>query len=195
MIDFTPVVDKQLKMLEYCQNFTRGQVRESLNESVDNLLSFLEGANDADVVFLPYDSEADDPYAADDQKNVGWSVAHIILHATASTEEYASVGSVLGRGIEFEGRLRYEPDWQTVTTVAELKQRLEESRKMRLAYFDALPDTPNEDVYRKIGERYIEQFGQTSWKVSYLLGLMHEVGHYEQIKEAKRQAQEARQSA
>ncbi len=143
MIDFTPVVDKQLKMLEYCQNFTREQVRESLNESVDNLLSFLEGANDADVVFLPYDSEADDPYAADDQKNVGWSVAHIILHATASTEEYASVGSVLGRGIEFEGRLRYEPDWQTVTTVAELKQRLEESRKMRLAYFDALPDTPN----------------------------------------------------
>ena len=192
MIDFTPLqTDASLKMEAYAKQFSKADIRAALSESVDTLHSLLEGLSDADVVFEPYDPQANDPFAPPDQQNIGWNIAHVVLHATASTEEYAAVGSVLGRGIAFEGRLRYEPDWKTYTTVAQLRERLEESRKIRLAYFDALPQHPHEGVYRVISERYIEIFGQTDWRAAYLLGLMHEVGHYEQIREAARQAKQA----
>lgn len=196
MIDFTPIQDGTTKMLAYTESagITWAQIRDALNESVDTLHSLLDGLEDADVNFLPDDPHANDPFAAPEEQNVGWNIAHIIVHATASTEEYAAVGSVLGRGIAFEGRLRYEPDWRTVTTVTQLRQRLEESRKIRLAYLDALPQQPFMDVYRTISERYIERLGQTNCMVAFLMGLMHEVGHYEQIRDARHQAHEARQT-
>ncbi len=195
MIDFSPVENGEMKMLAYTQSagITWQQVRDALNESVDTLHVLLDGLEDVDVTFVPYDPHANDPFAPPEEQHIGWNIAHLILHVTASTEEYAAIGSVLGRGIAFEGRLRYEPDWKTVTTVAALRQRLEESRRIRLAYLDALPDQPFMDVYRVISERYIEYFGQSNCMVSFLIGLMHEVGHYEQIRDARRQALAARQ--
>ncbi len=70
---------------------------------------------------------------------VGWNVAHLVAHVTASSEEGAAVSSILARGIalEFEPRLRAEVDWTTLTTTAACIQRLEESRRIRQGYLSA----------------------------------------------------------
>ena len=48
----------------------------------------------------------------------------------------------LARGVAFHGRSRSEVPWETVTTIAQCRARLEESRRMRLASLDMWPDQP-----------------------------------------------------
>jgi hypothetical protein len=107
-----------------------------------------------------------------------------VVHATASGEEYAAVAAELARGIEFHGRPRYETPWQMVTTVAQCRQRLEESRRMRLASLRMWPDLPD---LRK---------GYTPWKQSgwvnaqgiFTWGLVHDQGRRAQIAKIIHQA-------
>lgn len=198
MIDFVALRENETKFIDYVQkeNITRDDLQKYSDESVDYLLSLVEGLSDVDVIFDPVDEEANDPYAVEGEEHIGWNFAHLIAHVTASSEEGAAFSSMLARGVPASERPRYETPWKYITTVDQVKQRLEESRRMRNAYLDTWPQNPHLDVYREgVSERFIAKFGQMNAPAAFLFGLGHEVGHYEQIKEVREQALKARQKA
>ncbi len=149
------------------------------------------------MTFDPVDPLADDPYAKEGEEKIGWSIAHLVVHVTASSEEWAAYGSILARGIPYprEPRLRYETEWKTVTTKAQCVQRLEESRRMRLGYLDTFPDNPSLDTYREMSENFVKKFGQCNAVMAVLFGLMHEEGHFAQFRDVHDQAVAAKAKA
>lgn len=194
-LDFSPIRDEGMKVIDFVENWTTDDLRQATNESVDTLLALLSDLDDADVVFDPVDPDAHDPHAVPGEENIGWSIAHLVAHVTASSEEGAAFSSLLARGIPASERPRYETPWRDITTKAQCIQRLEESRRIRLAYLDTWPDAPFLNVYRPVSERFIAKFGQMNAPAAFIFGLMHEVGHYEQFREVKRQALAARARA
>ena len=197
IIDFSSVSNKDVKLINFAKGFTVAEMRTAANESVDYLLDLIKDLDDADVTFDPEDPEAHDPHAVEGEENIGWNIAHLIAHVTASTEEWAAYSSILARGIAYpaEPRLRYETPWKDITTKAQCVQRLEESRRIRNGYLDTWPDEPNLDVLRDLSPRFIEHFGNFNAPAAFLFGLMHELGHYAQIEDAKTQALAAKESA
>jgi hypothetical protein len=196
LIDFAPVKKGEMKILDYARPFTIDDLRHATNTSIDFMLDLIENSTDEMISFIPYDPEANDPYAPPELQNVGWSLGHLVAHVTASSEEWATYSSILARGIIYpaEPRLRYETDWETITTRAQAVQRLEESRRMRLGYLDTWPDRPHLNVLRQLSPRYVEKFGEMNAPACFLFGLYHEVGHQAQFKEVYRQAREAAQA-
>jgi hypothetical protein len=196
LIDFSPIDNGEVQYLEFAQRFSRDDLRAATNASIDTLLDIIKDMTDAQIVFLPNDPDANDPYAVEGEEHIGWSLAHLIVHTTASAEEGASHSSIIARGIPFpsEPRLRYETHWKTITTKAEAIARLEESRRMRLAFLDTWPDEPHLDVYREVSPRFLERFGKMNATVAFLNGLKHELGHHGQYREVARQAKELAQA-
>ena len=194
MIDFSPMRDGDVSYLEYAAREKIGpaELKQLSDESVDYLLGLLDGLSDADVVFDPEDPEADDPFAVEGEENIGWTFGHLIAHVTASSEEGAALSSLLARGVAASERPRYETPWRDIRTAAQARQRLEESRRMRNAYLETWPDAPLLEVCRAVSERFTARFGEMNAPAAFLFGLSHEVGHYEQIEEVKRQALAAR---
>ena len=92
----------------------------------------------------------------------------------------------LARGVEVCGRSRSEVPWEQIQTVEDARERLEESRRMRIAYLDAWPDVPNTEL------TYTPYKGPQNCIVRVLAGLFHEESHLDQIEEGKRQAKLAR---
>ena len=197
MIDFSPMRDGRLSYIEYAEqeSIAAADLKAYSNESIDFLMSLTAGLNDADIVFNPEDPEANDPYAVEGEENIGWSFGHLIAHVTASSEEGAAFSSLLARGIAASERPRYETPWREITTVAQVRQRLEESRRMRNAYLETWPDAPFLNVHRVISERFVAKFGNMNAPAAFLFGLSHEVGHYDQIKDVRQQAMTARAAA
>jgi hypothetical protein len=193
LIDFSPVDRHEVQMLEFSKAYSVADLKAATHASIDFMLDIIKDMSDAQMTFLPYDPAADDPHAVEGEEKIGWSLAHLVVHVTASAEEGAAFSSILARGIPYpkEPRLRYETNWHTVTTKAQAVQRLEESRRMRLAYLDTWPDAPHLDVYRESSERSIEKFGYINGTASFLSSLKHEWGHYDQFREVARQAREA----
>lgn len=194
MIDFSPMRDGELTYLEYAarENIGPAELKELSDESIDFLLDLLDGLSDADIVFEPEDPDADDPFAVEGEEGIGWNFGHLIAHVTASSEEGAALSSLLARGVPASERPRYETPWRAITSVAQVRQRLEESRRMRNAYLETWPDAPLLDVCRDVSERFSARFGEMNAPAAFLFGLSHEVGHYEQIEEVRRQALTAR---
>jgi len=194
MIDFSPMRDGEMSYLEYAarENIGARELKQLSDESIDFLLSLLDGLGDDDIVFDPEDPSADDPFAVEGEEEIGWTMGHLIAHVTASSEEGAALSSLLARGVPASERPRYETPWRDITTVAQVRQRLEESRRMRNAYLETWPDAPLLNVCRVVSERFSARFGEMNAPAAFLFGLSHEVGHYEQIKEVKRQALAAR---
>ncbi len=194
MIDFSPMRDGELSYLEYAARESIGteDLRRLSDESIDFLLGQLDGLSDADIVFDPEDPEADDPFAVEGEEGIGWNFGHLIAHVTASSEEGAALSSLLARGVPASERPRYETPWRDIKTVAQVRQRLEESRRMRKAYLQTWPDAPLLEVCRVVSERFTARFGEMNAPAAFLFGLSHEVGHYEQIEEVRRQALAAR---
>lgn len=122
-------------------------LRRLTNEMIDDMLAAIGGCTYVDVVFVPVDPEANDPYADNAaDAELAWTLGHVIVHTTASAEESAALATVLARGAAIHGRSRYETPWQTVTTIAQCRQRLEESLRMRrLASLAMWPDPPHLD--------------------------------------------------
>jgi hypothetical protein len=89
------------------------------------------------------------------------------------------------------GRSRYETNWEMVTTIAECRSRLEESRRMRLASLGVWPDSPR---YDNLVEPY-PGAGQRNCKGRFIGGLAHDDSHIEQFKDVVRQAKAARAAA
>ena len=135
MIDFSPMRDGKVTYLEYAAraDISAEELKTLSDESVDFLLGLLDGLADADIVFDPEDPDADDPFAVEGEEEIGWNFGHLIAHVTASSEEGAALSSLLARGVPAAERPRYETPWRDIKTVAQVRQRLEESRRMRNA--------------------------------------------------------------
>lgn len=193
-VDFSRVKAGEEKLAEMAARASISDLQDATNKSINYLIEITRSLNDEQVIFDPHDPEANDPYAAtEEEKTISWNFAHLIAHVTASSEEGAAWSSLLARGIVPEKRPRYETPWREITTQEQCLQRLEESRRIRLAYLDTWPDAPFLDVYRPQSERSIERVGRLNAPASFLYGLSHEIGHYTQIQEVVRQAQEALQ--
>lgn len=189
MLDFTAVRNKEMTYAELVADLTVADLRALTNEIIDYQLGLLASCTDADVVFTPVDPEAKDPYAADKaDEAIAWNLGHLIVHVTASSEESAALAAELARGVVRDGRSRSEIPWETVTTIAQCQQRLEESRRMRLASLEMWPDVPYLDnkvtPWAAIGE--IDAYGR------FVLGLSHDQGHLPQIEDVIAQAKAAR---
>jgi hypothetical protein len=194
-IDFSPLKEGLVTPVEFASKFTQKDLRAAINTYLDIVRDLVKDFNDAQLTFEPEDPDANDPAAkTQEELNMAWSLAHLVLHVTASLEEGAAFSSLLARGVPVENRLRYEPDWRDVTTRKQVLHRIEESRRMCLAYLDTWPDEPHLDVYRKFpadsphGARIINAPAQL------LSGLRHLAGHIEQFKDAGRQARAAVQT-
>ena len=185
MLDFEAVREKRLTMAELCAGLTVDDLRALTNEMVDTMQALIANCSDAEVVFQPSDPAADDPYASDTADvNVAWTLGHVIVHTTASAEESAFLAAELARGVENHGRSRYETPWETVTTIAQCRARLEESRRMRLASLDLWPDEPH------IDNTYTPwpSAGPIDCVRRFVLGLRHDNDHLEQIADIVQQA-------
>ena len=153
-------------------------LRDLTNQMVDRMLGLIDNCSDADVTREPDDPEADDPAAAvEEERNMPWTLGHVIVHTTASAEESAALAAELARGVEYHGRSRSEVPWRTVTTIQECRDRLEESRRMRLASLDMWPDRPY------LSNTYSPREGAQPINCvrRFLNGLRHDESHIGQI--------------
>ena len=189
MLDFKAVRDKKTTLAELVAGLTIDDLRALTNEMVDTMQGLIAGCVDADATFDPVDPAAHDRFAATEEEvKLTWTLGHVIVHTTASAEESAALAAELARGVELHGRSRYETPWQTVTTIAQCRRRLEESRHMRLMSLAMWPDEPHLDnIYEPWpGAPLVNAMGR------FVLGLMHEDDHVGQVAEIVRQAQAAR---
>lgn len=189
MLDFTPVREKRISLGDLASGMTRANLRGLTNEMIDAQLKLIEGCIDADVIFVPQDPQADDPFAVTPEEvSLAWTLGHVIVHITASSEEAGAIAQELARGVEFHGRSRSETPWQTVTTIEQCRQRLEESRRIRLASLEMWPNQPHLEI-----EYQTRPTAPRMNAISrYLYGLMHDDDHLEQLTEIISQAQHAR---
>jgi hypothetical protein len=148
-IDFTPLSSNAMTPVQFAEQFSFSDLRAAVHRYLDGIRDLVQQFNDEQLTFEPVDKAADDPFAASaDEAHIAWSLAHLVLHVTASLEEGAAFSSLLARGVAIGGRVRYEPEWRTVTTRQQVLHRLEESRRMVMALLDSWPDEPHLDVYR-----------------------------------------------
>ena len=189
MLDFAPVRNKEITLNDLTKNLTVADLRELNDGMIDTLRDLIAGATDADVVFEPVDEGADDPYAEDEaDRDLAWSLGHLVVHVTASCEESAALAAELARGVEFHGRSRSEVPWQTVKTIQQCRDRLEESRRMCAASLDMWPDEPDLENAYKRGENA----PLVNAPMRFVSGLSHADSHLAQIADVIRQAQAGR---
>jgi len=189
MLDFDAVRDKQITFQAFVAGLTVEDLRSLTNEIIDDMLAKLTAIHDADVVFAPEDPEAEDTFANDNaEAKLPWTLGHVVVHVTASAEESAFLAAEMARGVEHHGRSRFETPWKNVATAAQCRQRLEESRRMRLASLDMWPDEPH------LANTYIpwKAMGEINAVGRFVLGLHHDWEHLAQIGEIVRQAKAAR---
>ena len=190
MLDFTSVKNKTVSFSDLARDLTTTDLRNLTNEMIDTMLSIVSDATDEDVVFVPQDPNADDPFGIPEEKDLVWTLGHVAVHTTASSEESAALALTLARGLVPEGRSRYEVPWRTVHTIEQVRHRFEESRRMRLAMLDAWPDEPHLDVTYAPSPR----FGSYNAISRFIMGLYHDDDHLGQLREIMRQTREARSS-
>ncbi len=151
------------------------------NEMIDCVLELISNCDDADVVFIPEDPQAHDPVAAtSEESNMPWTLGHVIVHMTASSEESAALAAESARGVpDRGGRSRSEIPWTSITTIEQCRKRLAESRRMRMGSLEMWPDNPDLNNVAKIKriDEPVNAFDQ------FLLGLIHEHSHLKQIED------------
>lgn len=185
MLDFRSVKNGSQTFAELAAGLTKADLYRLTDEMVDIMQEIIADAVDADVVFVPDDPQANDAFGKPEEVYLPWTLGHVIVHATASSEEAVALALVLARGLPIEGRSRYEVYWKTVKSVAQIRQRLEESRRMCKAMLDAWPDEPHLDVtftHQRVGE--LNAIGR------FLFGLSHNTDHLGQLREIMRQSRE-----
>ncbi|HLI71659.1 MAG TPA: DinB family protein [Ktedonobacteraceae bacterium] len=191
MLDFSAVRSGSISFADLVAGLTKADLYKLTDEMIDTMQSIVADATDADVVFVPEDPNANDTFGTPEERDLAWTLGHVIVHVTASSEESAALALTLARGLEATGRSRYEVPWRSVTTAAQIHHRLEESRRMRKAMLDAWPDEPHLDVTYTAFQR----LGSLNAIGRFVIGLMHDSDHIEQLKEIMRQARAARTHA
>lgn len=189
MLDYSRVWKKELTLADLTADLSLDDLRNLTNRSIDTLLALIAECEDADVTFQPVDPDAhDDQATAAAEVNLPWTLGHVIAHTTAGGEETAFLAAELARGVPNHGRSRSEVPWERLTRVAQLRQRLEESRRMRLASLAIWPDQPDLDLH--VTFPFLE--GSINAKGYFVLGLMHEESHFAQVRDIVSQARVAR---
>jgi hypothetical protein len=188
MLDFTPVRSGLVSMADFANGLEKDELWTLTNEMIDTMLALTADCRDEDVLFVPEDPDAYDEFAeTEEELDLAWTLGHVIVHVTASAEEAAFLAAELARGVPMRvRRSRYEVPWEEVTTIAQVRHRLEESRRMRLASLEMWPDEPDLDnhyVYRRTNAKI-------NAKTRFVFGLKHDDDHLEQIAEIVRQARE-----
>jgi hypothetical protein len=185
MIDFSAVRSKEMTLTELVDGLTVEDLRSLTNEMVDTIVGIIGECSDADVVFVPSDPEAHDPYAENEADvDLAWTLGHLVVHATASNEESAALAAESARGVPYHGRSRAEVPWQSVTSIEQCFGRLEESRRMCLASLDMWPDKPDlANFYQRTAES-----PKVNAVTRYVFGLMHADSHLPQMADVVRQA-------
>jgi hypothetical protein len=187
-LDFSRVRAREVKLADLVADLSVDDLARATDSSIAQIEEILATATDADVVFVPEDPAADDPAAADPaDRDLAWNLGHLVAHVTASAEESAALAEELARGVPFHGRSRWEVPWKTVTTIDQCRQRLAESRRVRLASLQMWPSSPPSEVdpdpatptWQQARERFAR-------------GLSHEDAHVDQICNVVKQAQAAR---
>ena len=189
-LDFDRVRNKEISYNQLTAGLTVVNLKQLTNDTIDRQLSLIKGCSDDDVVFVPDDPAAKDTAAATAEEfSLAWTLGHVIVHATASSEEAAFIAAELARGVPYrEGRSRSEVHWTTVTSIDQCTSRLEESRRMRLASLEMWPESPSfENSY--VSPRTGITIGPV---IRFVLGLAHDDDHLGQISEIVRQAHQAR---
>jgi len=191
MLDFTPIRSKEQTMSQLVAGLAPDDLRRLTNEMIDTMHGLIAECVDADVTFEPSDPGANDTAAATAAEvNMPWTLGHLIVHVTASAEEAAAIGAELARGVPHRGgRSRSEVPWGTVTTLEQCRQRLNESRRMRLSSLDMWPDRPD------LSNTYLppwEGAEPVNAVIRFVNGLRHDADHLGQIGEVVRQARAAR---
>ena len=189
MLDFAALKAGDLHFDDLIRDLDGSSLAALTNEMVDTMLGLIAVCRDEDVVFVPHDPHAHDPYAESPEEiEDAWTLGHVIVHATASAEEAAVLAAELARGVERDGRSRYEVDWRSVVTIRQCRDRLEESRRIRLASLELWPDAPHLDnrVQPWSTAPVVNCVGR------FVLGLGHDASHLGQIEEIVRQAVTAR---
>ena len=188
MLNFTPVREQKMTYADLAKGLTVKQLRKHVDDMIDTVLKIIADAKDRDVVMTPVDPQANDTFAANEaDKGIAWSLGHVIVHGTASSEESAALALELARGLTVEKRSRYETPWETVKTIAQCRKRLEESRRMQHAMLSAWPDKPSTITYTPSGRTF-----EINCTARFILGLSHQDSHLEQLREIMRQAMAAR---
>lgn len=190
MLDFKAVRNNEMTMRELTAGLDIDDLRRLTNEMIDYQLAMISDCIDDDVTFVPFDPEAHDPVAANEEDiDLAWNLGHVIVHVTASSEEAAAIAAELARGVPHRGgRSRSEVYWETVTTIAQCRYRLEESRRMRLASLEMWPDEPYLDnTYQPRPDKEpINAVGR------FVGGLRHDDSHLEHLAKIIGQAHTAR---
>ena len=189
MLNFQAVRGEGITLAKLVANLTRDNLRDLTNEMVNTILDLITACVDADVTFEPIDPAAHDPFSkTPEEVQLAWNLGHVIVHTTASAEEAAAIAAELARGVEYHGRSRYEVPWGEMRTIEECRQRLEESRRMRLASLDMWPVEARLEIEYEAwtdGPK-VNAVGR------FVFGLMHDDSHLGQIGEIVRQARAAR---
>ena len=174
-LDIQAVTDKSRSVPEQFAHVSAGDLRGLTEEIYARLDEATAQAED--VVFIPNDPDADASEGGE-----GWNLAHVVVHLTAGLEENAAQASTLARGAEITGRPRYETDWESVTTVEQVRQRLAESRRITFAFLETWPDAPHLDATYEH-----PFFGEMTALTYQLVGINHAKGHLRQLAEIRRQ--------
>jgi hypothetical protein len=185
VIDFSPYRRKERTLQELADGLGPDALARLTREMCDLQLRLIADARDVDVTFVPEDPDANDTFAAaEEERNLAWTLGHVVVHTTASSEEAAAHALTLARGLEIEGRSRYEVPWREVKTADFLRRRIRESLRMRLRMLEAWPDQPHLDVlYRPAPDR-----PPVNAVARFLGGLAHDDSHLEQIRKILAQA-------
>jgi hypothetical protein len=187
MLDFSPVRDKQISLNDLGAGLTRADLHDLTIEMVETQLGLIKDCTDADVIFVPEDPLADDPFAeALEDVTLAWTLGHVIVHVTASSEEAAAISAELARGVKYHGRSRYETPWQSVTTIKQCQERLAESQRIRFASLEMWPEPPHLDNHYK-SRPTAPAMNAIS---RFLYGLQHDDDHLEHISKIIRLAKQ-----
>ncbi len=190
MLNFQAVRNKEISFVEFLAGLTltADDLRDLTNEMIDSMLAEIVSCVDADVTFEPDDPKKHDQYASNAaEADLAWNLGHVIVHTTASSEESAALAAEMARGVEHHGRSRYEVPWEEMKTIAACRQRLEESRRMRLASLEMWPQEAHLEMEYEAWPKgpHINTIGR------FVFGLMHDDDHLGQIREIVRQSHAA----
>lgn len=148
------------------------------DELYNEIEAIIADATDAAVSFVPRDP------ASKEGEERGWTLGHVIAHLTATNEGAAAGAAMMARGVVLEQRLRYEVDWETITSGEQVRERVRESHRMCRAFLDAWPRV----AHLEVEATPIPQLGPMNAIGSYVLGFLHAQTHLEQLREIMRQA-------
>ena len=189
MLDFKLLREKRVTIVRMSSELSREDLKQATHDMLDTVLNLISDCKDADVTFIPEDPLANDPYTFDPEEvHRPWTLGHVIVHLTASLEESAALAAEMARGVEFHGRSRYETTWESILTLEQCRQRLEESRRICLGSLQMWPQAPHFEI------NYCPWTGsgKIDARARYVLGLKHADDHLGQIADIVQQSSRQR---